>query len=58
MITVRKSLTTLRHKWEHHAPESPLYFSDKLVHDTTVAQFCVDFVLSQKRLKKDTCAPP
>lgn len=53
MLTVRKSLATLRTKWKTHAPETPMYFNEKLVEteDETLADFCVQFVMNQKRVK-------
>ena len=57
MLTVRKSLATLRAKWKTHAPETPMYFNDKLVEGAegaeegeSLADFCVHFVMNQKRV--------
>ena len=43
---VRKALHRLRQMWEQHGPASPLCLIEELEPGVTLAEFCVQFLLT------------
>ena len=46
--SVRRLLSKLRQKWDHHTAASPMYLEDMLENDVTISAFCVSFLIAQR----------
>lgn len=45
---VRHTLSALRQRWDQHTPVYPMFLSEELSPDVTIAEFCVTFLLLQR----------
>ena len=53
--SVRKALAGLRRQWAAHAPQTPLHLSAPVDDGsaTPAAEFCVRFLMAQKRPRRE-----
>lgn len=55
---VRRLLARLRRRWQAHAPASPMSLCEELEPGVTVAAFCTDLLLAQRKRRSAGAAPP
>lgn len=51
-INVRRTLTSIRQKWDQHHPTTPFYLTEELEPGINVMDFCVAFLMIQRLRRK------
>ena len=55
---VRRALHRLRRRWAAHSPAAPFCLAEEVEPGVTIADFCVEFLLTHRTRRAAATAPP